>query len=71
MNLTEFLQMIAPEGVWAILSFFLIFYIIKAQEKRDDKQDEREQKYQNIIADLSDALKDLNEIKHILSQKER
>lgn len=71
MSLTELLQMIAPEGVWAILSFSLIFYIIKAQEKRDDKQDEREQKYQNIIANLSDALKDLNEIKHILSQRDK
>ena len=51
--------------------FFPYFLYHKAQEKRDDKQDEREQKYQNIIANLSDALKDLNEIKHILSQRDK
>jgi len=69
MNLTELLKYFEPEGVWAILSFFLIFYIIKAQEKRDSKQDEREAKYQTIINDLSNALKDLKDIKEILQRK--
>ena len=69
MNLTELLKYFEPEGVWTILSFFLIFYIIKAQEKRDSKQDEREAKYQTIINDLSNALKDLEEIKEILQRK--
>lgn len=69
MEMNELVQFIAPEGVWAILSFVLIFYIIRAQEKRDNKQDEREKKYQDIISDLSDALKDLNEIKEILHAK--
>lgn len=65
----ELIKLLAPEGVWAVLSVALIFYIIKGQEKRDIRQDEREQKYQKIILDLSDALKDLNDIKKLLLGK--
>lgn len=65
----ELLKLFAPEGVWAVLSVALIFYVIKGQEKRDVRQDEREQKYQKIILDLSDALKDLNDIKKLLLEK--
>jgi len=46
---------------------------LKAQEKRDLKQEEREEKYQNIITQLTDKLnivevmkEDLNEIKDYL-----
>ncbi len=52
MGLENFIEYFAPEGIWAVLSLMLIFYIIKAQEKRDLRQDEREQKYQGIISDL-------------------
>lgn len=30
------------QGIWAVLSIFLIFYILRAQEKRDQRQEERE-----------------------------
>lgn len=69
MELSELISLVAPEGIWAILSFWLIFYIIRTQEKRDSKQDEREQKYQQIISDLTDSLKDLQDIKDILKNK--
>ncbi|MDD4700344.1 MAG: BhlA/UviB family holin-like peptide, partial [Oscillospiraceae bacterium] len=57
------------EGVWAVLSLVLIFYIIKNQEKRDTRQDERDKKYQNIIENLSKLLREMNEIKNILDKK--
>lgn len=66
MDFMELAKMFAPEGVWAILSLVLIFYIIKAQAKRDLRQDERDKNYQGIILDLSDALKDLKDIKEML-----
>lgn len=69
MNIENIISLFVPEGVWAVLSFILIYYIIKAQERRDIKQDEREEKYQNIISNLTDSLKELNEIKEIIKQK--
>lgn len=36
-----FLDAAASNGVWAALSLALIFFILRAQEKRDAKQDER------------------------------
>lgn len=65
----EILNLFAPEGVWAVLSVCLIFYIIKGQEKRDERQDERDKNYQKIIIELSDALGDLKEIKTLLSDR--
>lgn len=69
MEITDLIEMFAPEGVWAVLSLILIFYIIRTQEKRDCKQDERDMKYQDIIAKLTDSLRDLKEIKNILDNK--
>lgn len=51
-----FLDAAASNGVWAALSLALIFFILRAQEKRDAKQDEREQNYQKIIEELTKKL---------------
>lgn len=51
-----FLEAAASNGVWAALSLALIFFILRAQEKRDAKQDEREQNYQKIIEGLPQKL---------------
>ncbi|SDO14175.1 BhlA/UviB family holin-like peptide [Acetanaerobacterium elongatum] len=67
--MTELLNYFLPDGVWAVLSGILIFYILKSQEKRDTKQDEREQNYQKIISDLTESLKDVHEIKALLDEK--
>ena len=66
MEISELLQYFAPDGVWAVLSGFLIFYILKDQTKRDERQDERDKNYQKIIQNLSDARKDWNDIKQNL-----
>ena len=69
----EILNLAASQGVWAVLSITLVFYILKAQEKRDIKQDEREEKYQSIITNLTNhqqiiesVQKDVEEIKVII-----
>jgi len=69
MDFSSILTYFSAEGIWAILSVFLIFYIIKDQDKRDERQDLREEKYQDIIAGLTASLKDVAEIKDMLKQK--
>ena len=59
----EILTASLSQGIWAVLSIFLLFYILKAQEKRDQKQDEREQNYQDIISKLTDKLGIVDEVK--------
>jgi len=66
----KILEIASTNGIWAMLTIFLIFYILKAQEKRDQRQEEREFKYQNIISNLTekfnlveDVKKDVEDIK--------
>jgi len=59
----EILKLASSQGVWAALSVALIFYILKAQEKRDIKQEERERKYQEVISTLTDKLNIIEEVK--------
>lgn len=59
----EVLKLASTQGVWAALSVALIFYILKAQEKRDIKQEERERKYQEIISALTDKLNVIEDVK--------
>ncbi|ABS35051.1 phage-like protein [Clostridium botulinum] len=74
----EILKSALSQGIWAVLSVFLLFYILKAQEKRDQKQDEREKNYQEIISKITDKLaivevvkKDVEDIKqYVIKNKE-
>lgn len=68
---SEVLKIASTQGVWAVLCITLIFYILKAQEKRDLKQEDREKRYQEIIEILSDKLNLIDDIKKdILEIKE-
>jgi len=73
---SELIKLASSQGIWAALSVALIFYILKAQEKRDLKQEEREKNYQNIIEELTEKFtlieevkKDVKEIKEQLTPK--
>ena len=61
-------ELATTQGIWALLSIALIFYILKAQEKRDARQEERENSYQTIISTLSDKLNIVEEIKSDISE---
>lgn len=72
----EIMNTALSQGIWAVLSVFLLFYILKAQEKRDQKQEEREKNYQEIITKITDKLcvveevkKDVEEIKQHIIKK--
>ncbi|PSM56680.1 UviB-like protein [Clostridium diolis] len=60
--MNELIKNAATQGIWAALSCVLIVYILKAQETRDSKQEEREENYQEIIRELTDKLNLLDSI---------
>ena len=64
------------QGIWAVLAVFLLIYIVKSNEQRDTKQEEREKNYQTVIESLTEKFQilnqvqsDLKEIKDILFNK--
>lgn len=68
--ISEIVNIVGKEGSWALLSFGLILYILKAQEKRDILQEQRDEKYQEIIETMTCKLdiltrlsEDINDIK--------
>lgn len=62
----QLVQIATSQGIWAVLSVFLIFYILKAQEKREEN-------YQKMIFELTEELKIISEIndhvKNIIPKK--
>lgn len=60
---SEILKIASTQGIWAALSVALIFYILRAQEQRDTKQEEREKNYQNLLANLSSQFSIVEDIK--------
>lgn len=64
----ELVKVAATQGIWAILSCVLIVYILKAQETRDLKQEEREKNYQEIIKELTNKLDLLDSINSTISE---
>lgn len=47
--------MATSQGIWAVLSVSLIFYVLKTQENRENR-------YQEIITQLTEELKIVSEI---------
>ena len=54
------IKLVAEQGAWALLSIVLIVYILKKQEERDMKQDEREKNYQELLRELSAKFEIIN-----------
>ena len=73
---SKLFKLAASQGIWAVLSIALIFYILKAQEKRDLNQEIREKGDQDIITKLTknlnivgDIKSDVKDIKSFISKK--
>ena len=56
------IETLASQGLGVLLSVALVFYIIKAQEKRDKVQQKREQSYQNLLTSLCERFNIVEEI---------
>ncbi len=77
-KMNDLMKLATSQGIWATLAIILIFYILKAQEKRDEKQELREKNYQKIILKLTkefeliqDIQRDITEIRnHIDTEKQ-
>lgn len=67
------LKQALSQGLGYTLFVFLLFYVLRQQEKRDIKADEREEKYQNIISELSEKYaqiaRDVKDIKDTIYKK--
>lgn len=64
----KIMEIASTQGFWALSSVMMILYIMKTQEKRDLRQEEREKNYQNIIFSLTDKLKVVEAIKDDVTQ---
>ena len=62
------LKLAATQGIWTVLSMFLIIYILKNQSVRDQNQSERDQNYRKIISSLIDRNDELNTIENKLEE---
>ncbi|ACD53111.1 UviB-like protein [Clostridium botulinum] len=64
----QLIKIATTQGVWTILSCVLIVYILKAQENRDIRQEEREKNYQDIIKQLTEKLNTLDSISSTINE---
>ncbi len=60
---SELIKLASSQGIWTVLTVILLFYIIRNQEKRDQKQDDRESNYQDLLHELTLQLNIIKEIK--------
>lgn len=60
---TTILDAALSQGIWAVVAIFLLIYVVKENEKRDLRQEEREKNYQMIINQLTEQFSILNEVK--------
>lgn len=61
---SELIKTATSQGIWVTLTVALILYILKAQEKRDLKQEEREKKYQDVIFKLTEKFNVIDDVKN-------
>ncbi|NSB13547.1 BhlA/UviB family holin-like peptide [Clostridium beijerinckii] len=64
----DLIKVAMTQGIWTLLSCVLIVYILKVQETRDLKQEEREKNYQEIIKELTDKLNLLDSMNSALNE---
>lgn len=64
----EILKMAMTQGLWAVLSIFLIFYIIQVQKTREANQEKRENNYRELIESLINKMELLNNVNDTVIQ---
>ena len=56
------IQLIQSQGIWAALFVFLLLYTIRKNDKLDEVQETREEKYQQLLLDLTEKLSIINSV---------
>ena len=65
---TTVMNVAVSQGIWAVLAVFLLIYIVKSNEQRDTKQEEREKNYQTVIESLTEKFRILNQVQSDLKE---
>ena len=65
---TPVMNVAVSQGIWAVLEVFLLIYIVKSNEQRDTKQEEREKNYQTVIESLTEKCQILNQVQSDLKE---
>lgn len=65
---TTVMNVAVSQGIWAVLAVFLLIYIVKSNEQRDTKQEEREENYQTVIESLTEKFQILNQVQSDLKE---
>lgn len=65
---TTVMNVAVSQGIWAVLEVFLLIYIVKSNEQRDTKQEEREKNYQTVIESLTEKFQILNQVQSDLKE---
>lgn len=65
---TTVMNAAVSQGIWAVLAVFLLIYIVKSNEQRDTKQEEREKNYQTVIESLTEKFQILNQVQSDLKE---
>ena len=65
---TTVMNVAVSQGIWAVLAVFLLIYIVKSNEQRDTKQEEREKNYQTVNESLNEKFQILNQVQSDLKE---
>lgn len=65
---TTVMNVAVSQGIWAVLAVFLLIYIVKSNEQRDTKQEEREKNYQTVIESLTEKFQILHQVQSDLKE---
>ena len=65
---TTVMNVAVSQGIWAVLAVFLLIYIVKSNEQRDTKQEEREKNYQTVIESFTEKFQILNQVQSDLKE---
>ena len=65
---TTVMNVAVSQGIWAVLAVFLLIYIVKSNEQRDTKQEERDKNYQTVIESLTAKFQILNQVQSDLKE---
>ena len=63
---TAILETALSQGIWAALAVFLLVSMMKENEKADQRQSEREDRYQTLLTELTAKFEILDEMKNNL-----
>lgn len=54
------IQLIQAQGIWAVLFVFMLLHTVRKNDRLDEVQERRKEKYQHLLLELTDKLSVLN-----------